>query len=137
MKARTEGRGTGKTMRMVRALPRHRSLVLVHCNQMKHYVERMIREVRPDLVLNHEVYVRTLDCEHDVDWLRGLQDREIRVDHAVWEHVRPVVCDLLRVQLRLMTRPTHRAGLGVVNATIERDSEGNITAVVLPGTGWS
>lgn len=134
MKARTEGRGTGKTMRMVRALPKHRSLVLVHCNQMKHYVERMIREVRPDLVLNHEVYVRTLDCEHDVDWLRGLQDREIRVDHAVWEHVRPAVCDLLRIQLRAMAG---RGGLGAVNATIERDEQGFIKSVTLPGHGWS
>jgi hypothetical protein len=149
-------RNTGKTLRMVQALPAHRSLVLVHNDSMKRYVERMIRNVRPELRVNHDVYVRVIQTERDTDWLRGLTDREVRVDHSVWEQLAPRITDYLRVVMRAQFRPhaprpglqprehwptlqesTPSRGLGVVDATIERDERGAIRSVTLPGKDWS
>lgn len=112
MNAHIDNRRTGRTTRMVLALPRHRSIVLVASAQEKRYIENLIRQWRTELRINHDVYVRVIQDERDTDWLRGLTDREIRVDHHLWEALHPRVADYLRVFMRAQFRANEpRPGL--------------------------
>lgn len=133
--ALTTGRGTGRTRRMVEALTDETRTVVVDNPQLGLYVERMMRDLRPDLYRNpatapRVVVVRTT---RDCDRLRGCL---FEVDHAVWdcETLTGEARDLLAILYKTQRRPASR---GTANATIERDGEGNTTAVVLPGKGWS
>lgn len=90
-------RRTGKTTRMLEALPVERTpTVVVHTQAMADYVRRLAAHVRPDL--KHPIRVRIVQTVHDCDYLRGAP---FVVDHATLEHVSPEV----RQMFAVLTRP--------------------------------
>lgn len=125
----TGGRGSGRTSRMILALPVDNTpTVVVHTQELSEHVRKLARDLRPDL--RHPIRVRIVRDTRDCDHLRG---ELFVVDHALWDHVYPEVCDLLRACSRRPLEPRHP---GTVDATIERDANGAIKSVTLPGHGW-
>ncbi len=99
-------RGTGRTSRMLQALPvENTPTVVVHTQAMADYIRNLARKLRPDL--RHPIRVRIVQDTRDCDYLRGLR---FVVDHATLEQVSPRVRDLLRAmdrppQLRVESNP--------------------------------
>lgn len=92
MKARTEGRGTGRTSRMLQSLPAENTpTVVVHTQAMCDHVRQLARQLRPDL--RHPIRVRIVRDSRDCDYLRGLT---FVVDHAMLEQASEPVASLLR-----------------------------------------
>jgi hypothetical protein len=90
-------RGTGRTSRMIQALPAQNTpTVVVHTQAMADHVRNLARQLRPDL--RHPIRVRIVRDTRDCDYLRGVR---FVVDHAMLEHVSPEVRDLLRAMDRL------------------------------------
>jgi hypothetical protein len=102
----TTQRGTGRTTRMLQALPiENTPTVVVHTQAMADYVRNLAQRVRPDL--KHPIRVRIVTDTRDCEYLRGLR---FVVDHATLEHASPRVRDLLRAmerpaQLRVESNP--------------------------------
>lgn len=91
-------RGTGMTKAMVEALPNEGGVLIVHSTTMRHYVERMVRVLRG---IDVSKRCRVVVVNHHVDILQinGLIGY-IDVDHAVEEHVHPIVVAELRRLVR-------------------------------------
>ncbi len=123
-------RGTGRTLRMVQTLTPDVRLIAVHSREMKTYLERMLRDVRPDLYYPKDMNecaprVVVVQSTHDVDRVRGCT---FEIDHALLELAHPEV----RERLRMFYRPRK----GVVTATVTHDASGNRKTTTLPGHGW-
>ncbi len=103
---KTTARGVGKTARMIAALPTENTpTVVVHTQAMADHVRHLARQLRPDL--RHPIRVRIVQDTRDCDYLRGVR---FVADHAMLEHARPEVRDLLRAmdrpqQLRVESNP--------------------------------
>lgn len=92
MNARVEGRGSGRTSRMLQSLPADKTVtVVVHTQAMADHVRRLAVFLRPDL--KHPIRVRIVQTEWDCDYLRGC---DFVVDHAMLEHATEPVRSLLR-----------------------------------------
>lgn len=89
------GRRAGRTFAMVKNLTADVRFIVVHTAQMKDYVERMLWDVRRDLIHNsvRRPHVVVVQSTRDCDRLRG---QKIVVDHAVLEFASPEVHGLLR-----------------------------------------
>ena len=102
----TTARGSGRTSRMLQALPAENTpTVVVHTQAMADHVRRLARQLRPDL--RHPIRVRIVTDTRDCDYLRGLR---FVVDHATADAVSPAVRALLRAmdrppQLRVESNP--------------------------------
>lgn len=93
----TTQRGTGRTTRMLQALPvENTPTVVVHTQAMADYVRGLAVRVRPDL--KHPIRVRIVHDVRDCDYLRGVR---FVADHAMLEHAKPEV----RQMLAALTRP--------------------------------
>ena len=77
------GRGTGKTLAMVKALPEEGAVVIVHSAVMRDYVLRMIHDVRGDAV-RKACKIVVIQRHADLGYLECLR-RETFVDHAFYE----------------------------------------------------
>lgn len=84
-------RGTGRTSRMLEALPvENTPTVVVHTQALCDYVRNLAHHLRPDL--RHPIRVRIVRDMRDCDYLRGLT---FVVDHATLDYVRPEVRHML------------------------------------------
>ena len=89
----TTGRGTGRTSRMLEALPADKPVtVVVHTQAMAEYVRNLAVKLRPDL--KHPIRVRVVRDTCDCDYLRGC---DYVVDHAMLELASSPVFTLLRM----------------------------------------
>lgn len=92
----SEERGTGRTLRMVKALPPEGSIVVVHHPSMREYVRKMISDVH-----NRDVEASTLVISADNPHIaeRHLRGRvcPVFVDHAFWDNVSRETADLTRI----------------------------------------
>lgn len=87
-------RGTGRTIRMVQALTPDVRLIAVHSRDMKTYLERMLRDVRPDLYKNQiGPRVVVVQSTWDVDRVQGCT---FEIDHALLELAPPEVRERLQ-----------------------------------------
>lgn len=85
-------RGTGRTSRMLEALPvENTPTVVVHTQAMCDYVRNLARRLRPDL--RHPIRVRIVRDARDCDYLRGV---DFVVDHATLAFMKPEVLAFLR-----------------------------------------
>lgn len=90
-------RGTGRTSRMLQALPvENTPTVVVHTQEMCDYVRNLARQLRPDL--RHPIRVRIVRDARDCYYLRGLR---FVVDHAALERASAEV----RQMFAVLTRP--------------------------------
>lgn len=87
-------RGTGLTKAMVEAIPDEGAILIVHSHHMRRYVDRMINDL---LGSNIRKLCKVVVIEHasDLRQLRGLSGY-VDIDHAVEEHVHPIVLAELR-----------------------------------------
>lgn len=91
-------RGTGLTKAMVEALPNDGGVLVVHTTAMRHYVEQMVRDLR-GIEIRKRCKVIVINRHVDLQKIEGLCGY-IDIDHAVEDHVRPIVA----AELRLLAR---------------------------------
>lgn len=82
-KDQDHSRGTGRTKRMIEALPEDGAVVIVHNRPMTDYVRHMIIDVR-GLEVAASCKVICITNHNDVWNLKG-DKRPIHVDHTFWD----------------------------------------------------
>ena len=78
-------RRTGRTTVLIESIPNKPIIILVHDYRYVAPLKHQIRELRPDYDIKNIVFVSWGgDC---MDQLRGLRNREIWIDNAVYDSV--------------------------------------------------